>query len=184
MIRTPPLFLTILLAACGAEERRLTAPPVEVTERVSSRFPTVEVLDVSLPTSAAGEEIMVDTGDGTLVISDLLWADDPARAVTLQLSRNLMEITGARIAPEPWPFDGFPAARIDVRIERLEGTPNGGLIMAGQYFVADLDGRGRDTARLFTLSLPVNEGGVPLTPGDSRAQLVADLAEMIARQGL
>lgn len=184
MTRTPLfLILGLVVAACGAEERRLASPQIAVEERVASRFSSVEVLEVSLPTSAAGEEIMVEDETGALVLTDLLWADDPARALTLALTRNLMQITGARVAPEPWPFDGFAAARVDVRVERFVADESGVVTMAGQYFVADLDGRGRDRARLFSLAVPAANLGVA-EAAQARAQLVADLALLIARDGL
>lgn len=183
MTRLLIIFSALLLTACGAEERRVAAPPVVVDERVASRFGSVEVLEVSLPTSAAGEEIMIEDADGALILTELLWADDPARAMTLQLTRNLTEITGATIAPEPWPFDGFAAARLDVRVERFVAGPTGAVTLSGQYFVADLDGRGRDRARLFSLTTQTSG----LTVSDAaraRSALVADLALLIARDGL
>ena len=175
------LPFTLLLSACGGQETLVTTPQVTVAERVSTSFRSIEVLDVSLPTYAAGEEIPVNTG-GVLVLSDALWADDPTRAVTLALARNLKEITGARVAPEPWPFDGFASARVDVRVEELviEGEV---LKLSGQYFVADLDGRGRDHAHLFSLTTPVVDRSAA-TLGAARATLVADLARDIAQQGL
>lgn len=173
-----------LLAACGAQDRFIAAPQVQIAEHVHSRFSSIEVREVSLPTHAASEEIYVEVEGGALTASDLLWADDPTRAVTLALARNLSEITGARIAPEPWPFDAYPAARVDVRVERFLATPDGLLTLSGQYFVADLEGQGRDRSRLFTLTAPLPLDATPAAGADARARLVADLALKIARDGL
>ena len=184
-LRTPlALALVALLAACGGPDRLLPTPQTTATERVASRFASIEVLEVSLPTYAAGEEIVVEAGGGALETSDLLWADDPTRAVTLALTRNLTEVTGARVAPQPWPFDSFPDARVDVRVEQFLATRDGTIRLSGQYFVADMDGRGRDRARLFSLATPiVSEAGVTDAIA-ARGKLIADLAVMIAKDGL
>ena len=172
-----------LLTACSSPDTLYTAPPAEVTERVSSRYSSVEVLEVSLPTYAAGEDLLLVSADGTLVTSDTLWADDPTRTVTLSLTRALTEITGARIASAPWPFNSFPGARVDVRVERFLAE-NGRLTLTGQYFVAAVDETGRDRARLFDLSTPLPpEAGLPDLL-NARSALIADLAVMIARDGL
>lgn len=184
MTRFPLLAVVVLLSACGADERFLAAPQVITTERVASRFSSIEVREVSLPTHASSEEIYVEAEAGELARSKLLWADDPTRAVTLALTRNLTEITGARVAPEPWPFDAFPAARVDVRVERFLSTADGTLTLAGQYFVADLDGRGRDRSRLFSLSVPMAVDASPAVIAGARARLVSDLALTIAKDGL
>lgn len=183
MKRLAFLALTVL-AGCAAEDRFISAPQVTATERVASRFSSIEVREVSLPTHASSEEIYVEAEGGGLAVSELLWADDPTRAVTLALSRNLAEITGARVAPEPWPFDAYPAARVDVRVERFLSQADGMLVLAGQYFVADLDGRGRDRARLFSLSAPLANDLTPSTAAEARARLVSELALKIARDGL
>lgn len=176
-----PLFL---LAACGAPDMFLASPQIATTERVASRFATIELREVSLPAHAASEEIYLEAEGGGLAASELLWADDPTRAVTLALSRNLSEITGARIAPEPWPFDAYPAARVDVRVERFLTSADGLLTLSGQYFVADLEGLGRDRSRLFTLSHQIESLATPAAEAEVRARLVADLALLIARDGL
>lgn len=185
MIR-PTLALVLLatVAACSGPDRLLPTPQTVAVERVASRFSSIEVLEVSLPTYAAGEEIVVEVVGGGLEASDLLWADDPTRAVTLALSRNLAEVTGARVAPQPWPFDSFPSARVDVRVEQFLTAADGTIRLSGQYFVADMDGQGRDRSRLFSLSTPfTNEDGINGAVV-ARGKLVADLAVLIARDGL
>lgn len=178
------LIALMFLAGCGEGERLLPAPQVGAAERVASRFASIEVREVSLPAHAASEEIYVEAEGGGLTASELLWADDPTRAVTLAMSRNLAEITGARVAPEPWPFDGFPAARVDVRVERFLSSQAGVLTLAGQYFVADLESGERDRARLFSLTAPLASTATPAAAAEARARLVAELALKIARDGL
>ena len=76
------IFAAIVLAGCGAEDRFIAAPQVQATEKVPSRYSSIEVREVSLPTHASSEEIYVEAEGGGLTASDLLWADDPKRAVT------------------------------------------------------------------------------------------------------
>lgn len=178
------ILISAFLAACGADDRFIATPQVAATERIPSRFSSIEVREVSLPAYAASEEIFIQDTSGGLVASELLWADDPTRAVTLALARNLAEITGVRVAPEPWPFDAYPAARVDVRVERFLTAPDGALTLAGQYFVADIDGRGRDRARLFDLSQPLDPSASATAAAEARARLVTALALMIAKDGL
>ncbi|MXQ06882.1 hypothetical protein GQ651_03385 [Alphaproteobacteria bacterium GH1-50] len=173
-----------VLTACGPSDTFYTAPQTEVTERIPSRYSSIEVLEVSLPLYASGEDVLVQSTGGTLQAGENLWADDPTRAVTLSLTRALTEITGARVAPSPWPFDSFPAARVDVRVERLLADESGRLNLSGQYFVADLDSRARDRARLFDLSTPVSDPANLSELLAARSRLVGDLAVMIARDGL
>lgn len=181
MKRTFTLLTALLLTACGGNETLITAPEVKVTERVSTSFRSIEVLEVSLPDYATGDEVALEN-DGSLSLSRALWADDPTRAVTLGLSRNLTEITGKTVAPEPWPFESPAAARVDVRVEQML-VSDGAMMMSGQYFVTDLDGRGRDHAHLFELSVPM-ETVNPQTAATGRANLVAALASKIAKDGL
>ncbi|GGL64495.1 PqiC family protein [Wenxinia marina] len=185
MKRTLPLALVALLAACGGPEVRIAVPPAEAPERVGIGFSSIEVRDITLPTYAQSESIFVEEADGTLVGSDdLLWADDPQRAATLELSRALAEITDVPVAPEPWPFEPYPAARVEVRVEEFVASRSGAFRLAGQYFVAALDGSGRDRARLFRLSVPLAVDAGPGQIAAARGQAMAALADRIARDGL
>ncbi len=184
ILRHIALAAALALTACTGTETLYATPPTEVSERIASRYKSVEVLEVSLPNYASGDEILVSATDGTLRTGGLLWADNPTREVTLSLSRALSEITGARVAPAPWPFDSFPNARVDVRVERFLAEGGTHLVLRGQYFVADLDEQKRDRARLFDLRAPLpSEAALPDLLA-ARSALIADLAVMIARDGL
>jgi len=180
-MRSLSIILLATLAACSTPERLVLAPQVSVTEKIPSTFASIEVAEVSLPTYAASDEIAV-VEDGALVLSGVLWADDPTRAVSLALARNIKEITGARVASEPWPFDLNPEARVDVRVEQLL-VSDGTLRLSGQYFVADLDGRGRDHAHVFDLSRPLTDLSASSAAAE-RTALLAELAREIARDAL
>lgn len=187
MTAAKPLFvfgLLALLAACGgtAERFAVSAPPV--TEKTAIAFSSVEVRDVSLPTYAASEEITLQTADGRLVSStDVLWADAPERAVALELSQNLARLTGRRIASEPWPFEAFPEARLELRFAELLPSEAGVFRASGQYFIAVRDG-GRERSGLFDLSVAFDPEGGPTAIAEARGKLVLDLARFIAREGL
>lgn len=173
-----------ILAGCGSDALRYSVPPAPVaSERIGIAYRSVEVLEVSLPTYAASEEIYVRGADGALTSSsDLLWSDDPARAVTLELTRYLAQTTGAQVAPEPWPFSDRAAARVDVRVEDMYAAGTS-FIMTGQFFAAPESG-GRDRSGLFSLSAPIAEDGGAAAIAAARGQVVRDLASEIARRGL
>ena len=183
------LALAVLapLAACGPGPLRLTVPPAATEARVAIGFATIEVLDVSLPTYAEGEEIYLQGPGGALVQADAIWADDPARALTLDLARSLGELTDARTAPEPWPFEEPAQAQVDVRVAELVAQVSEGegrFLMRGQYFVASQDGSGRDRAREFSVSAPLAPGAGPAAIAAARAQATLALAQEIASEGL
>ena len=185
MKRTPALLvgLSLLLAACGAHERFAVSAPA-ITEKQRISFASVEVRDVSLPSYAAADEIHTQPADGTLVSSsDVLWADAPERAVALELSRNLARLTDRRVASEPWPFEAFPDARLDVRFAELVALDTGVFRASGQYFVAVEDGR-RERSGLFDLEVPFDPAAGPNAIATARGQLILDLARFIARNGL
>jgi uncharacterized lipoprotein YmbA len=174
-----------VLAACGGGDARFATPSSAPEARVASRYPTIEVVEVTLPLYAAGEEIFVEEPGGAITELGPLWADDPARAVTLQLSRDLAAITGARVAPEPWPFRQFPAAKVDVRLEDMRATLAGGFLMSGQYFVAPEEGEGAgDRSGSFRIEVPLPEDPSVRLIAAARSAGVTALATQIARSGL
>lgn len=174
--------LLLGLAACGTPDRFAVTAPV-VTETMRIAFASVEVRDVSLPSYAAADEIAVQADDGTLTTSaNVLWADAPERAIALELSRNLSRLTKRRIASEPWPFEAFPDARLEVRFSDLVATASGEFRTSGQYFVAVEEGRER--SGLFEMSVAYDPADGPGAIARARGQLILDLAEFIARDGL
>ncbi|MEX0312233.1 MAG: membrane integrity-associated transporter subunit PqiC [Tateyamaria sp.] len=174
----------LFLAACGGLPDRYAVVPPAVTDRITIAFRSVEIREVSLPAYAAADEIAVLNADGTLVTQDgPLWADSPERAVALELVRNLSQLSGARVASDPWPFEAFPDARVDVRFETFVADARGAFRVAGQYFVAVEDGR-RERSGFFDLSVPFDpEGGLAAIAG-ARGQAVLDVAEVLASEGL
>ena len=170
-------------AGCSvpADRFAVPAPPVAGQERMA--FSSLEVRKVSLPTYALSDEISVQTEDGRLLTyGTALWADAPERAIALELSRHLAQITRARVASEPWPFEAFPQARLDVRFESLLARADGQFEAKGQYFVAVDEGRER--SGLFNLTVPYDVTAGPSAIAAARGQIVLDLARYILRDGL
>lgn len=183
MLKPIALVTMLTLTACGTNADRYTAAAPAVTQSVAIGFGSVEIREVSLPTYAAADEIH-QQAEGGVLKSDtaVLWADAPERAIALDLARNLSKLTGARVASDPWPFEAFPDARLEVRFEDLLPGADGVLRAAGQYFVGVEEGRER--AGLFDLSVPFAVEGGPAAIAAARGQIILDLAEFIARNGL
>ncbi len=138
------------------------------------------VRTVSLPTYAAAEEVAFETSSGLISQNNnLLWADDPARAVTLTIARQLDNILTADVSPEPWPFVNLPDVAIDVRVSRMIAGRNGNFSLEGQYYVG---GDGIDFPNS-TTSFAIQ---VPLTSSQSaeiaqaQAKAILRLSEKIA----
>lgn len=182
---TPALVaMTMALGGCGGTPDLFPVTPPEVTETIAISLRSIEVRDVSLPTYAAADEIAIEDADGRLIAAgSSLWADTPRRAISLELSGHLARLTGRRIASEPWPFEEFPQARLDVRFESLLAGADGRLRASGQYFVAVVDG-GRERSGLFDLSVPFDAAGGPQAIAVARGQIILDLARHIARTSL
>ena len=177
------LGLVLTLAACGSADRyAVTIPPVTETVRIA--FGSVEVRDVSLPSYAAADEIHIRKGNGTLVSSSgNLWADSPERAIALEISESLSRLTNRRIASEPWPFEAYPDARLELRFAELLASDAGQFRATGQYFVA-VTGGGRERSGLFDQSVTFDPKSGPGGIATARGQLILKLAEFIAKDGL
>lgn len=179
--------LALGLAACsgGDGPALYQVPDVEAGARIAISYRSVAVREVSLPAYAALQEISVAEANGSLSSAPgLLWADDPVRSVTLDLARNLARLTGAQVAPEPWPFRTLPEVAVDVRVEELVASRSGTLRLSGQYFTAPDDPDRRGHAHVFDISEPFDPGGGVAAIAAARATAVARLARDVASTGL
>lgn len=178
------LAVLALLAACGTEPLLYAAPPVPAGERIGVFARSVEVREVSLPLYAEAEEIHVGLpGGGIAPLDGARWADDPRRAVTLELAAAMADATGARVAAEPWPFQSFPAATVTVRATQMLAGTDGVFRMSGQWATADRDGE-RERAGRFDVHTPYPLAGGSNAIAAARALAVRDLARLIAARGL
>ena len=182
--RCTGVFLLCLgLTACSGPTTFVRVSPTPVTERIAISYRSLEVRSVSLPTYAASEQIYGQGADGVLVSTgSVLWGDVPELAITLELSRTLAELTGARTAPEPWPFDARPQAQIDVRFEDLLAGADGIFRVSGQYFVSAETGRER--SGIFRLQVPYESGAGAESIAQARSRAILDLAKVIAKEAL
>lgn len=187
-MKPAPALLALGLAAlagCGSDPALFAVPQVVPAERIGSSYRTIAVAEVDLPTYGALEEIAVAGSGGAVETrSDTLWADAPSRAVTLELSRALTQITGATVAPEPWPFRAPPEVVVDVRVEQFLAEETGQFRLSGQAFIAPDNEMRRPRARLFDLSVPYDPEGGLATLAAARAQAISNLAILVAREGL
>lgn len=182
--RVLALGLALMLAGCGAPADRFAVAPAKVVQKVRIGFSSVEVRDVSLPSYAAAEEIHLQGLDGNLISSpDLLWADKPERAVALEVSQNLARMTGRRIAGEPWPFEAYPEARLELRFAELVATVDGQFKASGQYFVA-VEEEGRERSGLFDQTVSFDPDAGPSAIAAARGQLILNLSAFIAKRAL
>ncbi|PRY24185.1 hypothetical protein CLV78_10349 [Aliiruegeria haliotis] len=180
----PALLVTLALAACGDAPVRYAAQPVPSGAPIRINVSQLEVREVSLPAYARTEEIWRETAAGALEAdASTLWADDPARGMTQELTSHLSALSGARVAAEPWPFEDLPQARLVVRMDEMVAGIDGTFRMSGQYFVARLSS-GRDASGSFRVAAPIAPDSGAAGVAAARAAAVRDLARLIADRGL
>ncbi len=177
--------LPLILAACGETAGRylLDAPAAQKKLRVP--VSRIEVRDVTLPEYAGASEIMRQSEDGALYpVPGAVWADDPVRAVTLALARNLDEVTTATAAGEPWPLDAYPDVRIETRIERMVARADGSFEMSGYYSIAAPERAVRESINRFEIRNPLADetpGAVVQATGAALMTLAQQIAARLRR---
>ncbi|SMX48139.1 PqiC family protein [Maliponia aquimaris] len=191
------LALLMLTACEGGPQYLVETAPSSL--RVNARVSTVLVRTVSLPSYAEDQKIAIEDETGVVRDSKFgLWADEPARAATLRITRNLNTMTNANVAPEPWPMPEPPQGVVDIRVETFIATKTNTFRLAGQYFMGseipeavldpeDFDKAPRelppplpDKARLFDIVIPMPDS----TPGSvatAQSAALTALSEAIAR---
>lgn len=175
---------TAAIAGCSGNPDRFSVTPPQASAQQRIAFRAVEIRKISLPGYAAADEIALQDPSGKVVENDeALWADSPERAIGLELSRHLARITNARIASEPWPFEAYPDARLELRFAELVANTQGVMRAEGQYFVSATNG-GRERSGLFDLSVNFDPNGGPPAIAEARGRLILTLAEYLARNAL
>ena len=133
------LFVLALAALAGcttAKPDRFAVQPTTASTKITSNARTISVAKVDLPAYAKEPGIFVQSDTGALMpVENADWADDTERAMTLALVRNLDAITGARVAPDPWPLGGVPEAEIRVEVERMLVDNNSMMRLSGQFSI-------------------------------------------------
>lgn len=178
-MKSPIWILALVLAGCGAGAPQVVIDAETSELRVPKPARTVMLNDVSLPAYAEANEITVREDDGTLVeIKGQVWADAPSRAMSNAMVRNLGTITGAQVAAEPWPLEGYPEVEVTIRVEQMFARADGSISLTGYYAIRR--DYGRSGIQQFDIALP----GSPDAKADlPRAYDAAwkTLAEQIAR---
>ena len=173
------LALAGLAGCAGGSSPQVVIDPQSSELRIPARVGSVMVRDVSLPAYAQATEISVRTSSGTLVEKKgEVWADEPARAMNGAMVRNISVITGAQVAAEPWPLEGFPDVEVTVRVEHMFARDDGSITLVGYYAIRRENGR--SAIHQFDITRPA------ATDAPTDLALVyegawADLAERIAR---
>ena len=197
MMRHALLTAGLLVAGCGADPVLFSAPtptlagrmgPTDPGERIPVAYGSIEVLEVSLPSYAETEIIYYEGAGGSLMpVEDAEWADLPARAITLDLVEVLGAVTQARVAAEPWPYEGLAGARVEVRATRMAAGLDGVFRMSGLYHVADLRGEldtPRDRSARFEVAVPYQPALGVAAIADARSRAARDLARQIAGRSM
>lgn len=173
--------LILFAAACTAPADRVNLPQQSSDLSLRANVNSALVRTVSLPSYAAAEELATQSASGLITTNpSVLWADDPQRAMTLSLARQLGDILAVTVAPEPWPFIDLPDVAVDIRIAELLATSNGNLRLTGQFFVAGDRIAYPNITRSFDLSEPLPDTGLA-TIAAAQSRILLTLAEEIAR---
>ena len=186
MIRRPallPLAALAAIAACSSPEDTgrflVSAPPVE--RGLPNRIGRAELREVDLPGYASSQEIGWQTPDGAVRSNPRnVWADDPQRAVTQLIARQISLASGATVIPDPWPLAESPDRRIEVRVTEMLARADGRFALTGSYYVSPVAGAGGDLVRLFAITVPV-QGEGPGAIAAAQSAALQQLALQIAR---
>lgn len=180
------IALTAVLAACTAQ------PPAQYlldvptsTLRLSPLVSSVEVRTVSLPRYATADGLTRQGEDAALTTdSSEVWADNPERAATLAIARNLGAITSARVSAEPWPFAQPPAAMVTITVEQFVATAANTVRLQGDYAIAPVASGLADRGGRFDISAPItgeDAQAFARAHGQALLQLSQTIAQRLAR---
>lgn len=175
------LALVAAFAACTAPADRLAMPTLQSQLQLQPRVNSALLRTVSLPTYAAVEEIAVETPTGLIGANqNVFWADDPQRAVTLTLTRNLSDILNIDVGPEPWPFVELADVAVDVRVAQMLAGADGNFRLSGQYYVGGDRIAYRNSTHRFAITAPMTDQNLA-SIADAQARALLELSEQIAR---
>jgi hypothetical protein len=73
---------------------------------------------------------------------------------------------------------------VDVRFSDMLARSDNQFQLAGQYFIVDSEGRGRDRSVLFDIVEPISAPYGPSQAADARARAISRLSVEIAQKGL
>lgn len=174
------IFLAALSACSSPDISRYAVRIPDVAATGKSKT-TVEVLEVSLPLYARDEEIPHADPTGAIRTErNALWADTPARAISLGLAESISKLTGAVVAVEPWPLDESADVKLDVRVRTLLASTDGSLQFSGQYFIVFRSGR-NSRSEWFDIDIP-SSGQTGQDIAAATGSAIAELAKIVSKQ--
>jgi len=181
MLRLFLVLAATTLIACTPPIDRLDMPRLQSELSLRPLVSSAMVRTVILPTYAELEEVAFETPSGLIAIDEnVLWADMPDRAVTLNIAQSLADILNAQVGPDPWPFVGLPDIAIDIRVARMLAGADGVFRLTGQYYIG---GDGIDfpnSTRAFEITKPMPDQSLQAIATAQAAALLT-LSEQIAR---
>ena len=185
MLKALPIACLLALAACGSPLERLPLTPQTSALELRPLVGSAMLRTVSLPTYAAAEEVAVELPGGLIATNeDVLWADAPERAVTLVLTRTLVDILNMDVGPEPWPFVGLPDVTLDVRVAEMLAGADNTFRLSGQFYVGG-DGIGYpNTVDSFDIAVPMADqslGSISAAQSTALIQLAEQMARRLGR---
>ena len=181
MPKTLLFVIFAALAACSPPLDRLAMTPLVSQLELRPLVGSAMVRTVTLPTYAAVEEVAFERPGGLIASNaDVLWADDPQRAVTLVLTRTLSDILNTDVGPEPWPFVGLPDVAIDVRVERMLAGADGTFNLTGQFYVGGDGIDFRNSTDSFDINVAMPNQSLP-SIATAQAAALLSLSEEIAQ---
>ncbi|MEM8841339.1 MAG: PqiC family protein [Pseudomonadota bacterium] len=150
----------VLLSACSSPGTTSfylleggAGPRPETTPRAG---PILGLREIALPLYARRPQIASLQPGGIVTLSDdHRWAEDPGRAVSRMVARNLTTAAGIPVLLEPWPNGVTPDLRLEVEIDYFIGSLDGALRLEGEYHLANTGAFDRPTTRPFAITTPV-----------------------------
>lgn len=132
----------------------LLEPAARPTGVVSG--PVVGLREIALPLYARRAQIAVLGPGGEITLSDdHRWAEEPPRAASRQIARDLSARLNRPVVVEPWPEGAAPETRVDVEVDVFVGALGGEVRLAGQYRLVDPARPEAAALHWFELSEPV-----------------------------
>lgn len=153
-----PLFL--FLAACAAAPAKPRLYLMEAEAPAQAGAParaSVGLREAALPLYARRQQIAARDATGAITAADEhRWAEEPSRAATRLLARNLASLRGAPVYPDPWPQGASPDLIATVEVDRFLGELGGEVALDGQITLARMSARGDPATGAFAIRVPVN----------------------------
>ena len=155
MLRILPFLLAapLLIAGCTAttpSRFAVEAGTLDTKQRTSAK--SISITKVTLPAYAKETGIFVRDASGALVpVPRADWADEPERAMTLALVRNLSASTDAQVAGDPWPLGGTPEAEVRIDVDEMIVDSSNTMTLSGQFSIRRDEATTRNRIKRFNI---------------------------------